>query len=103
MFFIGQNIIQEKVLALNNNWYRAKKYNISNKNTTKTDNNCTLPLFQPGVAFHIITSHLIYNLNQMTGFCKSATELKWVKLNYENQKHVNICKHMPMPQVQCKV
>ena len=24
--------------------------------------------FQPGVAFHIETSHLIYNANQVTGF-----------------------------------
>ena len=35
--------------------------------------------FQPSVAFHIETSHLICSENQMTGFCiKCSTWLKWV-------------------------
>ena len=34
--------------------------------------------FQPSVAFHIKTSHLIFNANQMTGFfMKWNTGLKW--------------------------
>ena len=39
----------------------------------------SLNLFQPSVAFHIETSHLICNANQMSGFyMKSFTALKWV-------------------------
>ena len=34
---------------------------------------------QPGVAFHVETSHLIYTENQMTGFyMKYNSGLKWV-------------------------
>ena len=37
--------------------------------------------FQPSVAFHIETSHLISKANQMTGFyVKCNTGLKWVNL-----------------------
>ena len=38
--------------------------------------------FQPSVAFHIVTSHLICNANQMTGFyMKRNNWLKWVEDN----------------------
>ena len=34
-------------------------------------------LFQPSVAFHIETNHLVYKTNRMTGFyIKGNTELK---------------------------
>ena len=40
----------------------------------------TVNIFQPSIAFHIETSHLICSANQMTGFyMKCNTELKWVK------------------------
>ena len=40
-----------------------------------------LNLFQPSVAFHIATNHLICTANPMTGFyVKRSTELKWVNL-----------------------
>ena len=42
--------------------------------------------FQPSVAFHIETSHLICCANQMTGFyMKRNTGLKWVKGDIEGE------------------
>ena len=39
----------------------------------------TLNPFQPSVAFHIETRHLICSVNQITGFCmQQNTGLKWV-------------------------
>ena len=38
-------------------------------------------LFQPSVAFHIETSHLIFTAKQMSDFyMKCNTELVWVKI-----------------------
>ena len=38
--------------------------------------------YQPSIAFHIETSHLICRTNQMTGFyMKCKTGLKWVNIN----------------------
>lgn len=40
-----------------------------------------LDLFQPNVAFHIATSHLICTVDPITGFyTKRSTGLKWVQL-----------------------
>ena len=42
---------------------------------------CRINLFQPTVAFHIETSHLICSVNQVTCFnMKCSTWLSWVKI-----------------------
>ena len=49
-------------------------------------------LFQPSVTFHVDTSHLIRNENQMTGsYMEYNTGLKWVKLLcFEIRKPTNM-------------
>ena len=53
-----------------------------------------LKLFQPNVAFHTETNHLLCKANQITGFyMKRKTGLKWVHpLNYppETVSHLNL-------------
>ena len=55
----------------------------------------SINLFQPSVAFHIETSHLICFVNQMTSFYmerNSGLKLKWVNLFlFADFKHPYVC------------